>query len=212
MAISNAARLKIYNAACRFMGQTKLATITEAREPRYTFDDIWDNGFLNECLEQGQWNFSGRTASLTYSPSITPSFGHRYAFDIPTDLVRLKAMCQDEFLNVPLLRYRHDAQYWFADIDTIYINYVSDDDLFGNDRALWSESFRNYVEAHLAEKASISLTVSEERLKRITVTKEKALAVASSIDAQGDPTKFFPRGAWALARGGNARRYDRGTR
>ncbi len=212
MAIGNAVRLKIYNAALRYLGQTKLATITETREPRYLLDDIWDNGFVVECLELGQWNFAGRTASLTYSPSITPSFGFRYAFDVPDDFIRLMSMCSDEYLNVPLLRYRRDAQYWFCDLDTIYIRYVSDDDLFGLDNALWARSFQNFVEAHLAEKASISLTVSEERLNRIQKAKEKALANASSIDAQGEPTKFMPPGRWAQARGGTTRRYDRGQR
>src|SRR5258708_823139 len=119
-------KLSLYNGALtEFLGERKLANLTENREPRRVLDEIWDGGALRYCLEQGLWNFAMRTIQLTYSPSVEPDFGFRYAFDKPTDWVRTAALCVDEFFRCPLLQYNDEAGFWFADIDTIYVRYIS---------------------------------------------------------------------------------------
>src|SRR3546814_10721056 len=76
-----ATQLSLYNGALRLCGEAKLANLTEDREPRYVLDDVWDDGALRHCLQQGLWNFAMRTVEAEYSPSVEPSFGFRRAFD-----------------------------------------------------------------------------------------------------------------------------------
>jgi hypothetical protein len=212
MAVASAVKLKLYNEALALLRETKLATISEAREPRYRLDDAWDAGALDATLEKGQWHFASRAVSLTYSPSITPSFGYRRAFDKPSDMVRLTALCSDEYLNEPLLRYQEVGPYWLCDLDTVYLKYVSNDNAYGNDSTLWPASFREVLEAVLAEKTVRSLTTSQEIRDDVVVTLKKRLEQAVSLGAMAGPTRFAPPGSWVSSRRGRANKYDRGTR
>src|SRR3546814_6155120 len=110
-----ATQLSLYNGALRLCGEAKLANLTEDREPRYVLDDVWDDGALRHCLQQGLWNFAMRTVEAEYSPSVEPSFGFRRAFDKPTDWVRTAAMASDEYFRCPLtsLGARDGGGFWF---------------------------------------------------------------------------------------------------
>ena len=66
-------QLSIYNGALSILGERKLASLTENREPRYKLDDVWGNDLIRRVLQMGQWNFAKRTIELDASPSVTPS-------------------------------------------------------------------------------------------------------------------------------------------
>src|SRR5260221_1483015 len=92
----------LYNGALRVLGQRKLAALTEESEPRHLLDDVWGEGAVDACLEEGLWNFAIRTARLDYSPSIEPDFGFSRAFDKPTDWIRTAGMAADGYFRVRL--------------------------------------------------------------------------------------------------------------
>jgi hypothetical protein len=75
-----ASKLSIYNGALLALGERKLSSLTEARGSRRRLDSVWDDGGVKSCLQAGFWNFAMQSIELTYSPSITPAFGYRYAF------------------------------------------------------------------------------------------------------------------------------------
>ena len=81
-------KLTIYNGALAVVGDRKLASLSENREPRFKLDDIWDNEIIDRVLQMGQWNFAKRTVALSASPSVSPSFGYQFAFDKPVDFIR----------------------------------------------------------------------------------------------------------------------------
>lgn len=199
-------KLLLYNEAVLTVGERQLSSITEVREPRLILDNIWDTGAVDHCLEQGQWNFAMRTSMIDYSPSIEPEFGFRRAFDKPTDLIRLTALCQDEFFNSPLTQYSDEAGFWVCDLDTIYVRYVSNDTQYGADYSLWPRTFAAYVALYLAYKMSLRLT--QDSSKRDSIEKDmlRALADARAKDAMAEPTKFLPRGSWSRARNGGRNR------
>ncbi len=207
-----ATRLSLYNGALRICGDAKLSTITENREPRHLLDDVWDGGALKHCLEQGYWNFAIRTTEAEASASVTPTFGFRYAFDKPSDWVRTAGIASDEYFRCPLsdLEYKDEAGYWFADIETIYVRYVSNDSSYGTDYSKWPESFRNFVEHYLAMQ--IMPRLKEAKISREDIGKlyRRALIDARSKDCMNEGASFMPQGSWASARhGGRVRRYDR---
>src|SRR4051812_45278724 len=108
-----------------------MAALTDTGEARRLLDDVWGDGSttgaVKHCLQMGQWTFATRTAAVAYDTGIDPDFGHPYAFEQPTDLVRTMAICEDEFFNVPLLDYVDERGYWYASIQTLYVKWVSND-------------------------------------------------------------------------------------
>ena len=59
----SATRLSLYNDALLSVGQAPLATLTDNVEGRNLLDQVWNNGGVNLCLEEAQWEFAMRTGS-----------------------------------------------------------------------------------------------------------------------------------------------------
>lgn len=206
-----ATKLGLYNGALRLCKERKLASLTENREPRRLLDDAYGdgstNGAVRHCLQLGQWTHAIKTIQLDFSPSVNPDFGYQYGFDQPSDLVRVTAVCQDEYLNIPLTRYADERGYWYSDLETIYVSYVSNDSSYGADLTLWPESFVKLVEAYLANEIAGSLTGSDPVKVEKALT--RALKSARSLDAMNRPTAFMPTGSWASARQGRSSSWSR---
>lgn len=204
-------QLSIYNAALRHIGERELASLTENREPRRVLDGVWDDDFVDTCLEQGYWNFATRAIKITYSPSVEPPFGYRYAFDVPNDHVRTAAVCSDEYFNSPVLGYTTEGEYWFCDLQELYIKYVSNDNAYGMDYSLWPKSFTRWVELYLASLICERLTQNASKQERLMKRAKRALIDARSKDAMEEATTFMPPGSWSRSRSARVGR-DRGNR
>lgn len=212
-------RLQLYNDALLMAGERALASLTENREPRYLLDQVWDNGGVNNCLEEGQWQFAMRTIQIDYDPDMEPDFGYNRAFDKPTDWVLTSALCSDEFFRVPLRRYVDEAGFWYSDLDTLYVRYVSNDDGYGNDLSLWPQSFTDFVAAHFASKIILKITNDERRLSLFINNENpkhsirgRALLNAKSRCAMSGPSAVMAQGEWTKSRTrGTSRRDGGGT-
>lgn len=193
-------RLSIYNGALLMCGSRKIANLSVDEESRYVLDDIWDNNGVQRCLEKGFWNHAMRTRTISYSPSITTSFGYQYAFDKPEDLVKLNSLCQDEYFTAPLRRYQDEGNYWFCDLQDVYVRYVSNDAAYGLDYSKWPESFTEYVEGYFALKAIKRLTDASADKEDLEADVKKLLSHAKANDAmKEDGTYTVPTG-WQSAR------------
>jgi hypothetical protein len=195
-----ATRLKIYNDALGHLGARALASLTESRESRRLLDGYWNNGFVDYILEQGFWKWSIRTQEITYDPDMETGFGYRYVFPLPEDFIRIYSICSDEDFVNPITRYAIEAGYIYCDYDTIYFQYVSDDDDYGYNYENWSETFNLYASYHLAWLGCIRITQSESKKIELKKERDKALVDARSKDAMNNPAKFQPLGTWGSAR------------
>lgn len=204
-------RLSLYNESLMLCGERNLLALTDAVESRRLLDRVWDNNAILRCLEAGQWQFATRTVQLDYTSSVEPTFGFRRAFEKPTDFVRVAAVCSDEWFKQPLLQYTEEAGFWFADLDTIYVKYVSDDTEYGGDLSLWPGSFGAYVAAHFAAEIIQRLTQDKQLRADVVALKKRRLSEALSTDAMAEPTKMLPPGSWSTARRGHSR-HDGGSR
>jgi len=207
-------QLSIYNGALTVVGERKLATLTENREPRFKLDDVWDNEIIERVLHMGLWNFAARSVELTASPSVTPSFGYQFAFDKPeNDFIKTMMVCYDQYFNLPITRYTDEGQWIFCDTEIIYFQYVSSDAEFGSDFSLWPPNFTEMVEHYMAYKAGprmLGIDISERTLESKW---ERTLLKAKSSDAMESPARFPPQGDWARSRQGfRSTRNDRGNR
>lgn len=203
-------QLTLYNGALRELGERKLASLSENREPRRLLDDVW-TGAIKACLEEADWKFAQRTAKLIFEPSFEPTFGYRFQFTHPDDWVRWSKVCQDERQDVPLLQYHAEAGSLFADLENLYVSYVSNDTAYGNDMSLWPESFIQVVEFYLATRIVKRLEQSTTEQDRILKLYKRALLEAKSKDAMMSPTKMLPTGSWVNSRGYQTN-HDRGNR
>ena len=200
-------QLGLYNGALRILKERKLASLSENCEARRLLDDVWEDGPTGDgavkyCLEVGQWTFATRTVQADYSPSVEPDFGYRYAFDQPDDLVDVCGIWQDEGLHTPLTRYTDEARFWYCDLQTIYVSYVSNGEDYGGDMSLWPETFKKLVEAYLAKEIAPNLTQGNDRIAIADRAFKNALLEARSGDAMRKPTKFLPTGSWVASREG----------
>lgn len=204
MAIPSEVRLRLYNSALRRVGERKLASATENREPRRVLDDAWgtDDAVIKYVLERGDWNFGLRAVELTPNPSLEPAFGYRFVYSKPDDFCRMNSLSADARLSRPLTfgEYRDESNYWWADHDPLYVSYVSDGDEYGRNHASWTETFREVVELKLAYEIADRIADSMSKKRELRSELRDALAAAKSTDAMGEGVKFPVVGNWVRAR------------
>jgi len=198
-------KLQVFNAALLIAGERNLASLTEDREPQRLLTQVWDNGAVNYCLEQGQWNFATRASMLSYNPAITPSFGLSRAFTKPSDHIRTAGLCSDEYFTSPV-EYFEEQGYWYADLDDIYIRYVSNDAAYGGDLSMWTSTFAEYVAAYLCSQIIHRLTGDKEERNRVYGLAKMRLEDAKTKDAMAEGTKYLHRGSWVRSKEGYSTR------
>ena len=204
-------RLSIYNDALLLAGERSLASLTENTEARRLLDQVWNNDGINYCLESGQWYFAMRTIRIDYDPDIEPDFGYRRGYTKPSDWILTSGLCSDEYFRVPLTQYSDEAGYWYSDLDFMYVRYVSNDTLYGNDLSRWPRTFSEFVSAQFASKVVLKISNDEDRLGRILKLREKLLVEAKDKNLMASPTKFPARGTWSQSRNRWGARLDRGN-
>jgi hypothetical protein len=200
------AKLELYNDALLNLGERKLASLSENREPRRALDDAYDKA-VDYCLEQGYWNFAMRTVQIDSSASVVPTFGYSFAFVKPGDFIRMYRQSQSEQLEPPLLDITDEPGYWYANCDPLYVKYVSNDTAYGKDLSLWSETFADYVAMRLALKTCKRIT-GKEPSDDLVKGEKKARMDARAKDAMNEPPGFPPTGTWVQAR----RSFNSGSR
>lgn len=193
-------KLAILNKALLYCSEQPLQSLTEDRTARRVLDAVWDGGAVRHILEEGLWNVALRTLELPYDPGIEPPFGHARAFRQPSDLVRISAMAADPWFRMPLTDYLDEAGYWYADVDTLYVSYVSDDAAFGGDLARWPPSLAEAGARWIASVAAHGFNKAEAQIERMEQAAERAFMKARSRDAMNQPTAFTPPGRWVRAR------------
>ena len=193
-------RLAIYNDALLICGERALSSLTEDREPRRLLDQVWQNEGVEYCLEEAQWYFAMRTVRVDYDPDVDPGFGVRRGFSKPSDWILTSALCADEYFRAPVTRYFDEAGFWYSDLDTLYVRYVSNDTEYGMDLARWPRTFTEFVAAHFATKVVLKLSNDEDRLKKAVGLREGCLKKAKNKCAMAMPTIFEAQGNWSKAR------------
>lgn len=196
-------QLELYNAALDHLGQRRLLNLSDEGQALRALNGVWNSGaYIDRMLGQGHWNFATRTVELTYSPSVEPPFGFQYAFDKPEDWIKTSAMACDPHFNT-LLAYNDEAAYWFADQDTIWVKYVSNDNQYGGDLSLWPQSFCDFVEADLAWRASMPISNDKQLRNDMWTLRKRLRAEARSIDGANEAVQYPPAGTWSRSRQGN---------
>lgn len=212
-------RLKIYNGALLICGVRSIASLTVDEEARYLLDDVWNDGGVDHCLSEGQWRFAIRTQQIDYDASIQPDFGLRHGFPKSTDWLLTSAVCSDEYFRTPLLNYTDESGVLYADLDSIYVKFVSNDADYGGNLSLWPPAFTYYVKCYFASRIILQVSADESRHNDLLGAGahrgalDKALLDARNRDAISEPTRFAAMNWWNRARRtrGRSNRWDGGN-
>jgi hypothetical protein len=195
-------RLILFNSALALLGERRLTTTSDARDARYHLDDAYTVATAF-CLEAGFWNFAMRAVEIDQTPALAPSFGFTYGFAKPSDWVRTYIVSPNDRLEEWILRMNDEAGVWYADIDPIYVKYVSNSASYGMDLSAWPQTFADYVSARLALLAGPSIsTVSSDKLDEIAKEEKRRMHTAKNKDAMNEAPQFALRGSWVNARRG----------
>jgi hypothetical protein len=192
-------KLELFNDALLWLGEKKLTALSTDTTARRALDDAYDVT-AKYCLEQGFWNFAMRAVQIDSSASVTPTFGFTYAFTKPTDWIRTHTFSADEELRSPLLEVVDEPNYWFANVDPLYVKYVSNSTAYGMDLSIWPQSFANYVAVRLALRTCKRITGSDTAVLELKKDEKRARADAMSKDAMNEPPGFPPSGSWVQSR------------
>lgn len=195
-----ASRLSVYNDALGHLGERSLSSLTENGEARRRLDNAWD-AVLAECLEAGFWNFASRTIEIDPSDTVEPQFGYTLAFVKPSDWLKTVTISGNERLDPPLQFYEDEGSYWFADVEPLYVRYVSNGADYGLNPAIWAPSFAKYVGYALAMRTCKGISGSNPP-EWLRDDYKKALQTARSRDALNQPPGQTPQGSWVMSRNG----------
>lgn len=179
-----------------------LASLSEARKPRFLLDQVWNNGGAQACLEEGNWAWATRTISIAPDPNVNPPFGYLYAYQKPTDWVRTVAISTDPIFTQPLSELVDENGWWFTNASAIFVKYISNAPQYGMNLTLWPETFKQFVAAHFAQKIVKSLTHDKEIQEKVALERKMTLFSARSKDEINKPASFYPRGQLSRARSG----------
>lgn len=205
MAVSTDLQLELYNGALeRHLGERPIKDLNSTMEVRHTLDRIWKSGrFILACLEESNWTFAVRTIELTYDPGIEPDFGYPYVFKKPDDWVRTVAISGDPNFNETLdefVGFADENGYWFTYPQTIYVQYISNDDAYGLDTSKWPEYFIDWLEIRLALKACKRDTQSNSLFQQLEEADKRALLNARGKNGMNKPAANMSKGSWNRAR------------
>ena len=200
-----ATKLGLYQGTLLLIKERAISvTLSDTEAWRHTIDVVYDR-VLKYMLEQGRWNFATRTVQLDASEDVEPEFGFSYAFDKPDDYRRTIKMSANErlFPTLGAGQFVNEGATWFADVDPLYVSYVSDGAAYGGDLTLWPEMFATAVEHEIAKRVGPGLTgISGSALDEIKRDALGALRRAKSWDAQNQPADPLPPGRLVSARRG----------
>ena len=193
-----ATKLGLYNVALLHVGERNLVATSDSVPSRFYLDDVYNAGFLDHVLSQGYWNFAMRQSEETDDAEVT--IGYAYSFTKPTDLIRLYNLYADSSLSTPLLRYEDKAGKWYAEQDTLYAVYVSNDATsYGGLLSAWPQLFTDYAALYLARMICNRIGASN-KFGALVEMEKLALRKALAVDGMDEPVRFPPTGGWVSSR------------
>lgn len=197
-------QLELYKDACVVCEEREVSSLTENTPIRYLLDGVWNRGGVDECLMEGFWEFAIRTIQMDYDPSFLPSFGYQRVFGQPADFIRTAALSADAYFNDPFKNYTKENGYWYADIDTLFLKFVSNRNDYGTNMNTWPTTFRSFAAAHFAGKIIGAITHAKVSKDDVQEQRQGRLMSARSKDQMEQPSKDMPRGRWSRARFGRS--------
>lgn len=157
---------------------------------------------LEELLAEHPWRFATTRAELAPATAVD---GWDYAFTLPSDLIRIVELADNEnFYGSGTFRHHREGRLILTYTDTCYLRYVQRFTTVLYFPPLFQEAlaqrFASYVGPHLNRSRAMSEALYE--------LSERTLGKAKSAEAQEEPHEEHPEPSWVTARYGAAMTND----
>lgn len=192
-------RKRIYNGALRLLGDARIASLTEPNNNRYVLDDVWSDA-VDYMLEQASWNFAVRGAEIQADDDFEPLYGYKYSFRKPDDWVRTTSICDNPYYEPGFEQFQDDNNFWFADLDTLYIRYVSNEDAYGWNIGAWRQGFSKTLEAFMAFESGLPISNDKGNRNDLYNLFKDRLKSAKAKDAVDEAVQRPPVGRLVQSR------------
>lgn len=199
-------RLEIYRGALRLLGDARLSALDEPNKNRYMLDDVWTPA-VNYMLEQASWNFAQRGVEILADTDFEPLYGFKYSYRKPTDWVRTTSICDNPDYNPGFEAFQDDGDFWFANIDRMYIRYVSNLPSYGWNLGAWRQHFAKTLEAYMAFESGLPISNDKSNRNDLYQLFEKRLKNAKAKDAVDEGMSRPPVGRLVQSRFGSRSRW-----
>lgn len=195
-----ASKLSIYKAALRYLGNAAgVASLTEVSPARYALDDVWQEAG-EYMLAKGLWNFAIRSSEFQRDEDVEPLFGYQYAFSKPMDWVRTVSISIDPTFTQGFEDFVDETDYWYANNDTLYVRYISNDTDYGWNIGKWREPFAQAFAAYMAFQCALPLSSDKGTRNDLFNLSKTLLTEAKTLDAVDDRVDYAPAGRLVRAR------------
>ena len=195
-------KLGLYNLALgTYIGTRTLhptSGLTEDVAERYALDRVYTS-CLAYMLQQASWDFALRTVELEPEAG-TPAFHRQHQYEKPEDFVRICRIGPDARFDVPFEDYRPEGNYIYADINPLYLQYVSNDADYGGDLTRFPASYEQAVASWLAYQSLLPVNKDRGDRNDLLNLHNITLAQARRSDAVDEPVKTKPMGRWSQSR------------
>jgi hypothetical protein len=171
-------QLELYNDALLLLGQRRLQSLTEAREPRYLLDGAYNREAIRYCLELVQPPFASKTLLLN-TPTAGSTFDNAHA--LPDEYISVVGVFSDVRLDQEIHRYVIEGRSLETDYSTVYLRYTSD----AYALSAWDPSFIRVMGAYLALETATKL--STEDYDRLSAKFDRRVEAARSLAASKVP-------------------------
>lgn len=194
----------IYNDALLILGLDSITTNDDDSDRRSMLDDAFNAKVVESVLEDTTWTFGLTSTKSQYDPSIEPEFGYTRVHAYPTDMHVLDGVYSDEYMRSPVKNYVDEGDYFFCDVDDIYVQYVSTDFLVNPSN--WPTHFKRLIAARLAKdvvfRAYKDAGAGDKRIAVDRAEKEYSdrRREAMNVDALSAPPRRIASGNWTAAR------------
>jgi hypothetical protein len=204
-----ATKLGIWNDALRMIGEHRLVSLTEDTEARYVLEDAWDD-CVKFVFTEGLWNFATKTEQIAADTGQTPIPGFDFVFDKPLYWLRTIAISQTSRFDTEAI-YRDENNKIYANVDTLYIRFISHERSDDSQIENWPPAFAKLVAAYLAMECAERVSGSSSKSAAIADEYKRVLASAKNKDALDQAQMFTSPGNWIRAMRGSSSRWDRGS-
>jgi hypothetical protein len=203
-------KLGIYNdALLTYLDTRPLVTLSDARTERRALDKAWPRT-METMLEAGMWNFASRAQQWNPSDTAESGFAFQYAYEKPDDYVRLIKISDNEWMEPTLSNFSEEGDFFFADVDPLWVIYVSNDAQYGADLGKWPAAFATAFAAELAYRARGGVkTFGAREAEALVKMKIRLLADAQGKDAVNQAPTRLPAGRLVQARAGRSGIFNR---
>lgn len=170
-------KVSICNEALSLLGAKSIQSFEENTETARRCASIYDST-RRTLLRMHPWSFAKKRMQLA-PVSTYPSFGYQYAFQLPSDFVRI--------IDTGLDVYEVEGRHILANTNLINLVYVADEENEG----IWDSLFAECMVLYLTNKLGKPITGSQTEADSAWQKLQNTLKQARAINGQERPSQDF---------------------